>query len=401
MDTDPIPALRTLAEKFHALPETRLLRQPQHRLGEMLLIGLCSMLSGGRTFNDMEDFGVVHEDWLKLFLKLPGGIPSHDTFNRLFASLDTHAFEQSLREWSAGLSAPELDPGTGPSGLRHLAMDGKTLRGSQRGEAGRARQVVNVLCVERGLVLAQRQVPEEGSEIVHARFVLKGLALKGTLVTADAAHAQSETVSQIIEQGGDYLLCVKGNQPSTQAELKAHLDEIAAREAAHAQRVDKEHGRIEQRRLWLSAEVDSLQVRGQWKGLSSVLMVESQRESTTTQVSSIERRYYLCSLKVSTGSRQPTAQWLLERAQAHWHIENSLHWRLDVQWGEDACRARTKNAATNLSALRKIAMNLLKICPPPIRRKKSPPSMRSRQFLASCTDHYRKLLIDSLSGLSL
>lgn len=413
MEIDAIAALRDLAKRFEELPETRVQRQPQHRLGEMLLIGLCSMLGGGRSFNDMEDFGLAYEEWLRLFMELPGGIPSHDTFNRLFAALDTHAFEQSLREWTAGLGAPELEPGTGPSLLRHLALDGKTLRGSQRGEAGRARQVVNVLCVQRGIVLAQRQVPPEGSEIVHARFVLKGLDLKGALVTADAAHAQTETAAQIVEQGGDYLLCVKGSQPTTHAEIKAHLDKIAQGEAAHAQSVDKEHGRIEQRRLWISHAVEELEVRGQWKNLGSVLVVESLREAASGQgvQPSVERRYYLCSLgppPPATKSRsraqpvcalQQQAAQLLERARAHWQIENGLHWRLDVQWGEDACRARERNAATNLSALRKVAMNLLILCPPPLRRpKSSPASMRSRMFIASCTDHYRKLLIDALAS---
>lgn len=404
---DPIPVLRELAHRFDHLPETRLQRQPQHRLGEMLLIALCSLLSGGRSFNDMEDFGIAHEQWLSLFMELPGGIPCHDTFNRLFAALDTHAFEQSLREWAAGLSAPELAPGTGPSGLRHLALDGKSLRGSQRGAAGRARQVVNVLCVERGLVLAQRQVPQEGSEIVHARFVLKGLDLTRALVTADAAHAQAETAAQIIEQGGNYLLCVKGNQPSTHAQIQAHLDELAAGQAAHAQSVDKEHGRIEERRLWLSHDVEALSVRGQWKGLGSVALVESRREilngNGQAPSVSVERRYYLCSLeepkaKASKESFSQQAAQLLQRTRAHWHIENSLHWPLDVLWGEDACRARTRNAATNLSAMRKVAMNLLRLCPPPTRRsRKNPPSMRSRMFLASCTDYYRKLLIDALT----
>lgn len=406
METDAIAALKDLAARFDQLPETRLRRQPQHRLGEMLLIGLCSMLGGGRSFNEMEDFGVAYEEWLRLFMELPAGIPSHDTFNRLFAALDTHAFEQSLREWTAGLGAPELEPGAGPSFLRHLAMDGKTLRG----EAGRARQVVNVLCVQRGIVLAQRQVPPEGSEIVHARFVLKGLDLKKTLVTADAAHAQTETAAQIVEQGGNYLLCVKGSQPTTHAEVKAHLDKIAQSEAAHAQSVDKEHGRIEQRRLWISHGVEHLEVRGQWKGLGSVLLVESQREpSAGRDRGSVERRYYLCSLgpPLAAGRSRPPpsaasqAEELLERTRSHWRIENSLHWRLDVQWGEDACRARERNAATNLSALRKVAMNLLTLYPPPmLRMRKTPPSMRSRMFLASCTDHYRKLLIDALASLN-
>lgn len=401
---EPTSVLGQLAAEFSQLPDPRYQRRPQHLLGDLLLIGLCNFLTGGRTFQDMEDYAGDHEEWLRTFLELPGGPPSHDTFNRVFSALDSHAFEQALRQWAKGSHPPDWDMSIPEHpALRHLACDGKSLRGSRKpraGEAGRSSsvetaRVINVWAVEQGLSIAQRRIPPEGSEIEQMPLVLRHLDLAHSVVTADAAHAQTETVSQIVAQGGDYVICAKANQPATHAALQEVLDDLAAREAPHEQSVEKGHGRLETRRVWISTQVQALPVRGLWKNLGSIGLVEVAREELGGGKTSKERRYFLSSLG-ALATPEATAKRLGDLVRNHWAVENSLHWRLDVQWGEDASRARSGNAATNLSGLRKIAMNLLKTCPPP--KAKGSVSMRRRMLRASNNPNYLALLLKPVTS---
>lgn len=395
--------LGQLAEKFAQLPDPREQRQPRHLLGDVLVIALCSTLAGGRGFNDMEDYGEGHAEWLRTFLLLPHGIPSHDTFNRVFAALDHHALEAALRQWGSSFEVPPWDMmlPEHPNALRQLAMDGKRLRGSRRQEARgregggsltRMDQVLNVWCVQRGLTLAQRRIPAEGSEIEQLPLLLRQLDLKGCVVSADAAHAQTQTAEVIVERGGEYVLCVKGNQPATHSAIVEALAAVrATTEQPHSQSVDKGHGRLETRRCWISGDLDEFAPRGQWKALGSIALIESEREDLATGKVSVEQRCYLSSLPMS-GSVEQSAARLAGIARSHWSVENALHWRLDVQWGEDQCRARAGKAATNLSVLRKLAMNLLRAVPPPVRKPASV-SMRRRHYIATINPNYLAALL--------
>lgn len=396
-------ALGRLAAKFAQLPDPREQRQPQHLLGDLLVIALCSTLAGGRSFNDMEDYGEGHAEWLRTFLLLPQGIPSHDTFNRVFAALDSHALEEALRQWASQCEVPPWDMMVPehPNVLRQLAADGKRLRGSRRqeprAEGGasltRMDQVLNVWCTQRGITVAQRRIPPEGGEIEQLPLLLRHLDLQGCVVSADAAHAQTHTAQVIIERGGQYVLCVKGNQPTTRDAVSAAMQAVRAATAgkAHFESVDKGHGRLETRRCWVSGALEEFAPRGQWKSLGSIALIESEREDLATGRVSVEQRCYLSSLAIS-GGVESSAERLAGIARTHWSVENALHWRLDVQWGEDQSRARAGKAATNLSALRKLAMNLLRAVPPPV-RKPAQVSMRRRHFIATINPNYLAALL--------
>jgi predicted transposase YbfD/YdcC len=389
--------LGQLSKRFEQLPDPRDQRQPKHLLGDMLVIALCSALTGGRTFGDMQDYGIGHQPWLSTFLALPHGIPSHDTFNRLFAALDSHAMDSALLDWSSLCDIPPWDMTLPehPVAQRHYAIDGKRQRGSRRSIQGTLKmdQTLNVWSTHNGIALAQRRIPLDGSEIEQMPLLLRHLHLKGAIITADAAHAQTHTVDTIIAGGGDYILTVKGNQPTTHEALQSALAPIIAlTPEAHFESIEKGHGRLETRRCWVSSDLSDFAPRGQWKGLGSIAVIEVQREDLITGKLSIERRYIISSL-APLGSEAATAERLVRIARAHWSVENNLHWSLDVHWGEDQSRARSGNAATNLSALRKLAMNLLKAVPPPNPKSKHI-SMRSRHYIATITPNYLTALLE-------
>jgi predicted transposase YbfD/YdcC len=401
---DPASPLGRLSHHLSAVTDPRWQRRPSHLLHEILLMGLCTFFTGGRTFVDMAHFALSHQSWLATFLTLPGGPPCHDTFNRVFSALDPRQLEDALRHWSAGLEIAPLPDDHGPLQLRHLAIDGKVLRGSRRGpgtaHGERARAVVNVWLAGQGLVLAQRRIPGECSEIIQAPLLLRHLRLKNTIVTADAAHAQSATASQITAQGGDYLLTVKANQPGTQQAIRDYLEPtLAAIPEGHYQTVDKARNCIETRRCWLRTDLEDFAPRGQWSGLGAVALLETRSENITTGKTTLEQRCYITSLGVPPGTTpadsKDLAATVAQLARAHWSIENSLHWRLDVLMGEDASRARTGEAPANLAILRKITLNTLKVHAPFPGKKGEAMSIRSRQYVASINPNYLASLIQN------
>lgn len=402
--------LGRLAAHLQTLKDPRCLRQPVHPFNEILIIGLCCFFTGGRTFVDMAHSAASLEPWLRTFMELPGGPPSHDTFNRVFAALDSRGLEDALRLWTTELTIPLEPGGQPPPALRHLALDGKVLRGSRggTGPASRARAVVNLWLADHGLVLAQRKIPEDCGEILQAPLLLRHIALKNTVVTADAAHAQTDTTAEIIGQGGDYLLCVKGNQPATRDAVLTLLEPvIAALPEGHFHSVDKEHGRLEERRAWVCSDLSDFAPRGLWKGLGAVAVVETRLENLSTGKISTERRCFLTSLTparagaeakaTATAARNAAFAGLTARlARGHWKIENSLHWRLDVLMGEDACRVRKGEAAINLAVLRRITLNVLKAHPPFPGKRGADMSIRSRQYVASISPNYLRSLIGAI-----
>lgn len=350
----PLPKPRPLVECFEGLPDPRVDRTRAHNFIDILVIGLCSALVGGESFSDMERFGRLREDWLRGFLELPGGIPSHDTFNRVFSALDPHAFMECFGQWVRGICPNMSD--------EVVAIDGKALRRAVN-EGGTIPYVVSAWASTNGLVLGQRKVDEKSNEITAVPLLLDALKLKGAIVTLDAMGCQKDIAARIIGKHADYVLALKGNHATVHLEVKEFLDQAVppcatvcadtadARKMDFHQTIEKAHGRVETRRYWQSTDIDWFEDKALWKGLKSFGMVESIR--TVKGKSTIERRYYLSSLPLD-------ARRFAKAARGHWGVENGLHWSLDVTFREDDNRARTRNAAQNLAILRRLALNLLK-----------------------------------------
>jgi len=348
---------------FAAVPDPRVARTRRHPLPDLLFIALCASLAGCDHFTEMEDWAIESHDWLTQHLDLPGGIPSHDTFTRVFARLDPDAFRQAFMEWIADLRAQFI----AADGPQHLALDGKTARrsGSPANDQPPL-HLVNVWASEAGLVLAQARVDGKGNEITALPGLLRLLDLDGCLVTADAMHCQQETARQIIDGGGDYLLALKRNQGALHADVKLFLDDVAAgefpeRPHVEAETFDADHGRQERRHYWCTSDIGWLRERhgeDAWAGLASIGMVEARRRAggPGTPVT-VTRRYFISSLPAFT---RADAERFGAAVRSHWSIENGLHWVLDLAFREDECRVRTDHAPENLATLRQLALSLLK-----------------------------------------
>lgn len=365
----PIISLITLLEE---VPDPRVTATVEHDLVDILTIALCTILCGGESFYDMEQFGEVRLAWLKTFLRLRNGAPRHDTYNRVFQALDPRKFADCLARWTQGVRAA--------LGGEVVALDGKAMRRALN-EGEDARVIVSAWATESGLLLGQRKVRDKSNEITVVPELLRGLELAGCIVTADALHCQKEIAREIIEADADYVLALKGNQGTAFQEVKSFLNEAIEREEKHlvfAETVDKEHGRLEVRRYWQSEQLDWFAGRKEWEGLRSVGMVEARRTHKGRE--SVERRYYLSSL--------PAEAIRFARAvRGHWGVENSLHWVLDVVFGEDQSRARTGHAAENLAATRRMAVNLLR------RDKTCKRSIKGKLMRAAIDPDYLKLVL--------
>ena len=303
------------------------------------------MLCGAESFEDMEEFGVAKEVWLRRFLELPNGIPSHDTFNRLFSTLNPKVFLTAFMEWTQSVRKA--------FGSEVVALDGKALRRAlNAGE--QARVVVGAWACSNALSLGQVQVDEKSNEITAIPKLLRVLELRGCIVSIDAMGCQKKIAREIVEAEADYMLALKGNHPEVHAEVKRYLDDAIMRDNPsldYHEEIDKGHGRVEIRRCWQSVEVDWFAGHDEWVGLRSFVAVECER--TQGNKTSVERRYFLSSLGLKAAEAA-------RAVRSHWGIENKLHWVLDVVFNEDQSRARTKYAAQNLSALRRWAMNILR-----------------------------------------
>jgi predicted transposase YbfD/YdcC len=349
-----IVSLITILEE---VPDPRVDRSKEHDLVDILVIALCAILCGGGSFYDMEEFAEVRLAWLKTFLRLHNGPPSHDTFNRVFQALDGSRLADCLSRWTQSVRAV--------LGGEVVALDGKSLRRAlNRGEDFRV--IVSAWATESGLSLGQRKVRDKSNEITVMPELLRALELAGCIVTADAMHCQKEMAKEILEADADYVLSLKGNQGTAHEEVKAFLDDAVKRAdktLAFLETVEKGHGRVETRRYWQTENLDWFADRGKWEGLRSVGVVESRREINGQQ--SVEQRYYISSLSQDIHR-------FAKAVRGHWSIENQLHWVLDVVFGEDQARARTEQAAENLAAMRRLAVNLLrrdKLCKRSIKGK--------------------------------
>ena len=366
--------LNKLEEHFSKVKDPRLNRTKDHKLLDIISIVICAIISGAEGWVDIENYGKSKIDWLKTFLELSNGIPSHDTFGRVFSLLAPKEFQEGFHSWVKSIQ--KLTKG------EIVAIDGKQLRGSHDSYLGKkAIYMVSAWAEANELVLGQRKVDEKSNEITAIPELLKLLSLEGCIVTIDAIGTQTKIAKAIIDAGADYLLSVKDNQKTLHQEI-AWLFEYDQKNdfknAAydHAKTTDKGHGRIEIRECWSISDpeyIQSLKGATKWKSLKSIAMVRSTRitnKKTTTKI-----RHYISSLPSK-------AEHLLKVARRHWSIENELHWVLDVALKEDKCRVRKGHAAENLALLRHIALNLLK------QEKTAKGGVRAKQLQAAWNNEY-------------
>jgi predicted transposase YbfD/YdcC len=344
---------------FGSITDPRIARTRRHDLLDILFIALAAMLSGAEDFVTIAEYGQIKRDWLKGLLGLPNGIPSHDTFRRVFARLDPKQLEGCLIAWAEALRAKA--PITGEE---VVALDGKTLRHSFDTATGAAAvHIVSAWASRARLCLGQVKVNEKSNEITAVPALLRMLDVRDCLVTSDAMNCQKATARQITEQGGTFVLALKDNHPGLSEAVGLFLEHAAKEQYADLTTRtittnDKDHGRIETRRYRLVdlpegiAWADEKQA---WPGLLSIGIAESTRQ--IGDKISIETRYYLTA--IPTGPIN-SARRFARAVRYHWGIENSLHWSLDVSFNEDDCRVRKDNGPQNLAALRHVALNLLK-----------------------------------------
>jgi Transposase len=309
----------------------------RHKLADILVIGLCTIMCKGEDFTDMEDFGNEREEWLKTFLELPNGIPDSDTFRRVFERINPEELSNSLYGW---LGVEREKRGV-------IAIDGKTICGSGNREH-KAYHVVSAFAAENQLTLGEITVEEKSNEITAIPQLLDLIDTTGSTVTIDAMGCQTDIAKKIVENKADYCLALKGNQTNLHEDVRLYFENLPAEQATITK--EKGHGRIEKREYLLETDIDWLPQKANWAGLSAIGAVKStvfEKDETR-----IETRYFITSLcDVSK---------FADAVRKHWSIENQLHWQLDVTFGEDDSRARKNNSPLNLNILRKTALVLLK-----------------------------------------
>jgi predicted transposase YbfD/YdcC len=338
-----------LLRHFGQLKDPRVNRTKKHSLTDILTLAICAVICGADGWAQVAQFGRCKFKWFKTFLELPNGIPSHDTFGRVFAALDPQAFEACFMRWIGELATA--------SAGRLIAIDGKTIRRSLDSASGKAAiHLVSAWCSANELVLGQIATDAKSNEITAIPELLKLLDLNGAVVTIDAAGCQKKIAEQIVSQGGHYILQLKGNQTALHEEAVALFDHCLTDDCqgiaySTAASLDKGHGRIEQRRLWATSQIDWFAEKGKWKNLRCLIRVLAQR--TVGGQTSSEYRYYISDLPADGASQ------LLAYIRGHWGVENNLHWSLDINFREDDRRIRDGHAAENFSRLSRIALNLL------------------------------------------
>jgi len=345
----------------------------RHDLHELLLIALCTMLTGGQDCSDMALFGEIKAPFLRKFLRLRHGIPSHDTFSRVFRLLDPGPFEACFTRFMQRFA--EALQGV-------VAIDGKTLRRSFDRAAGKSPlHMIHAWSAEQRLLLGQLAVDGKSNEITAVPKLLDLLSLKGCIVTADALNCQRTIAAKVIEQGGDYVLALKGNQGTLHDDVRRFLDDFTRPAEASHTTVDGEHGRIETRTSLVSSDIGWLQEQHAWPGLTAIGRVVRTRE-TSTQAST-ETAYYLLSTTL------PAARFG-EVARAHWGVENGLHWVLDVTMNEDQARSHKDHGPQDMALLRRLALNLAKL-------EGSKESMKGKLYRAALSDTFLTRLLAQFS----
>lgn len=340
----------SIVTHFKNLKDPRIERRKKHLLLDIIVLTICAVIADAEGWEDIESYGRAKLEFLRGFLTLPNGIPSHDTIQRLFQRLKPAEFERCFRSWTRAL-AEEL-------GLKHVAIDGKTLRRSFDNAAGKsALHLVSAWSVENHLTLGQQAVDGKSNEITAIPELLRLLELNGAVVTIDAMGCQKEIADQIIEAGGEYILAVKENQPHLHQDILDHfldIHENGGAKCRHYRTTEKGHGRVEQRDYYITPVPETLRNREAWRGLKSIGQVirQVQRDGKTTG----ELGLYISSLETNAGR-------FGKAVRGHWGIENSCHWVLDVTFDEDRSRIRKGHGPENFAMLRRLAIALIKRLP--------------------------------------
>jgi predicted transposase YbfD/YdcC len=337
---------------FADLQDPRVERTRRHKLLDIVVLAICGVICGADDWVSIQEFGEAKLEWFQKFLELPNGIPSHDTFGRVFGLLDPDQFHTCFTNWI--LSVSEVTKG------QVIAIDGKTLRRSHDKTLGKGAIVmVSAWATANHLVLGQVKVDDKSNEIKAVPELLRALDISGCIVTTDAMGCQKEIATLVVEGQGDYVLALKDNHPLLAEDVQLLFDDLEdSRFRAYdydiEQTVDKDHGRLETRWCWTISDPAVLRgLRGtqEWNNLRCVAKVRARR--TVDDKVTVEDRYFLSSL-------DGRAKQLLMATRSHWQIENSLHWVLDIAFREDESRVRKNHGAQNLATLRHIALNLLK-----------------------------------------
>jgi predicted transposase YbfD/YdcC len=374
--------LPTIEQHFGDLTDPRMDRTKLHKLVDILVIAICAVIAGADNWEDVEEFGKARLGWFQTFLELPNGIPSHDTFTRVFARLDPEQFQAGFLSWMS--SASEMIGG------QVIAIDGKVLRRSHDKGIGKAAiDMVSAWATANRLVLGQVKVEEKSNEITAIPQLLEVLEVSGCIVTIDAMGCQTEIAAKIIEREAEYVLSLKENQGQLYEDVeRLFVDLEDSQYKAYAfdyeKTVNKDHGRIEIRECWTISDPDVLRyLRGfaNWKNLATVSRIRAQR--WIGEEKSSEDRYHIASI---VGAKR-----VLWAVRSHWGIENELHWTLDLAFDEDRCRVRKDHGPENFALLRHIALNLLK------QEKTCKRGIKGKRLLAGWKQDY---LLKVLAGLS-
>lgn len=335
-------------ESFADMPDPRVVGRTDHHLLDILVLTVCAVVCGADDWESVEMWGEAKLEWLRQYIPLKNGIPSHDTIGRLFAAMNSTTFQACFTRWVSTICGSLVG--------QVVAIDGKTMRGSHHHRLGKkAIHMVSAFASDQGITLGQLKTEEKSNEITAIPELLAMLDLKGSIVTIDSMGCQTDIAKAINERGADYVLALKGNHGKLHEQVGEFFEiaeqyQYQALEARPHETCEKDHGRIESRRVIALSSAHLEQV-GAWQGLKSMIMVESIREIGEKRTS--ERRFYISSL-------EPDSKQIGNAIRAHWGIENKLHWCLDVTFKEDACRTRAGHAAENFNIIRKITMNLLR-----------------------------------------
>lgn len=342
----------SIPEHFAGVQDPRVDRTKEHPLINIIVIAICGVICGADSWTAVEEFGKSKQAWLAGFLDLKNGIPSHDTFGRVFASIDAEQFQAGFFSWIQAIC--KITEG------EIIALDGKKMRGSHdRGIGKQAITMVSAWAVNNHLVLGQRKVDDKSNEITAIPELLNLLDLAGCIVTIDAIGCQTTIAAQIVDNNGDYVLALKGNQGKLYEDalfLFAQLRQQGFHDVDHDyyKSINGDHGRIEIRECWVIDPhqwPEHFRTLADWKNLQSIAMIRAERR--VQDKVSHEKRFYI-------SSKTKNARLMLRTTRGHWGIENGLHWVLDVAFDEDRSRIRSGNAPQNMAVLRHMALNLLK-----------------------------------------
>jgi predicted transposase YbfD/YdcC len=345
----PEPISATIAEHFSSLKDPRIHLKTRHKLIDIIIITFCAVICGADDWQEVVDYGKAKHDWLKTYLELPYGIPSHDTFGRVFSLLRPEEFEKCFVSWIHAVF--EITAG------QTVAIDGKTLRRSHDRSSNKAAiHMIGAWAAQTGVILSQRKTEDKSNEITAIPELLKLLEIKGCIVTIDAMGCQKEIAHQIADQEADYVLALKGNQATLHKDVELFFEDALQcdfKDIPHQcyETTDGGHGRVEVRRYVTVTDLDWLEDRAKWRNLNLIGMVQSERHIGDKITR--ETRYDISSLPNDVKR-------FAEAVRNHWSIENELHWVLYIAFREDDNRVRDRNAASNLSILRRFALSLCK-----------------------------------------